>query len=150
MECTDKEVLITNRLLKNCEEIERYENIIVKIIERNDLRDIGILVFGFSDDTEEDGVMFGLIHALDHYTESYTIREHIEMIANSIYDMKDVAEGWVDIILYRILNTKGYPEEYRKVINVLGEKEREYNIQKLEKIALEDEEMFGSVVRGII
>lgn len=115
-----EEELVNNRTLKNRSEIEKYENAVNKILRRNDVNDIGVLVQGFKDDTEEDNVMFGLVHAIDYYKDISEIDVNMEILAKSIYKMRGEAEEWANVLLYRILNTEGYPEVYKRALNTLG------------------------------
>lgn len=57
-------VLKENRKLKNDNEIEIFEDAIEKLLETNDVK---CLYCGFDNDTEEEEVMFGLVHAVESY-----------------------------------------------------------------------------------
>ncbi|PAF37579.1 hypothetical protein CHH58_07975 [Terribacillus saccharophilus] len=54
-----------NRLLRDDQEVEKFEKAIKNILKMKDGNNIPLLCQGFDDETENDEVMFGLIHAIE-------------------------------------------------------------------------------------
>ncbi|MFP7476957.1 Imm30 family immunity protein [Terribacillus saccharophilus] len=72
-----------NRLLRDDQEVEKFEKAIENILKMKDGNRITFLCQGFDDDTENDEVMFGLIHAIESYDNIVGSVSSLNILANS-------------------------------------------------------------------
>lgn len=112
--------LTENRLLSNNEEIKKFETAITEILNKGDIDHIKSLCRGFYDATENDEVMFGLIHAIESYDQDYSLENTLEKLASSIPVMLPHAYEWLKIFHKRILNHPESKSVYAKIIKDIG------------------------------
>ena len=65
--------MIKSKKLRNNHEIEKYEQSIEQLINHNKLEE---LYLWFDDNTDDDEVMFGLIHAIESFSEEVWEEEY--------------------------------------------------------------------------
>lgn len=77
--------------------------------------DIEDLLKAFCDDTEDDEVMFGLLHLIERLDSD----ESLLKIALLTPEMQG-AEEWAKLLNRRILNSEPHCARYRKIISTLS------------------------------
>ncbi|WP_419961734.1 Imm30 family immunity protein [Psychrobacillus sp. BM2] len=128
--------LKNNRLLRDENEVVKFEKSIENILEMKDVSHIEILCQGFDDLTENDEVMFGLIHAIESYDNIVNSEASLKELANSIPKMLPHAKEWLKRLHKRILNNGPSLNIYKEIIPTLNKDIQEYIISQL--IAIKD------------
>ena len=142
--------LIKNRLLKTAEEISDFEDTIAMILEMNDINHIEVLCLGFDDLTEQHEVMFGLIHAIEHYYMIGNPEVYLRKFAQSVRRMLPHAEEWSEILHYRILNNERSRTMYKKIVGELDRETLDIIVSQLTKIKNDDPEQFETSVNYVL
>lgn len=142
--------LKNNRLLRDESEIEKFEKAIENILNMKDVNHIEILCQGFDDLTENDEVMFELIHAIESYDNLVSSETSLEVLANSIPKMIPHAKEWLKILHKRILNHEPSRDIYKKILPTLNNDTQKYIISQLnsikEKNPVRSEESVNSIL----
>ncbi|KML32051.1 Imm30 family immunity protein [Rossellomorea marisflavi] len=128
------QTLIDNRLLRNEEEITAFEQAISSILDLKELNHIRNLCLGFHDATENDEVMFGLIHAIESYDDFFDPELSLKALAESIPYMLPHAKEWAKTLHKRILNHEPSFKVYKKVISTADDSIKETVLQLVNEI----------------
>lgn len=145
-----RKILIENRLLRNSEEIELFENAIENILNEENYEDIKYLCEGFDDCTEDDEVMFGLVHAIESYDSVYDVSVTMNEFVNSIPDVISYAKKWMKTMLKRILNDEHSRHVLNQIISDSDDKVKTTVIRLLNEISNENPERFKLVVNEVL
>ena len=143
----EKELIELNKIkyLKNEAEIKRFDEILINIYKYKDKIPLSRLYTVFDDNTEDDEVMYGLIHLIEEFPPEVEIEEFIK----SINLMVPNAKEWAKLLLIRILNHKDCRNLFINIIS--NYKKNNLIINKLLlEIKNEDINLFGKVVDTII
>ena len=143
----EKELIELNKIkyLRNEAETKRFDKILTDIYKYKNKMLLSRLYTIFDDKTEDDEVMYGLVHLI----EEFPAEEQIEEFIKSINLMIPNAKEWAKLLLIRILNHK----DCRKLfVNILSKsKKKNLIINKLLlEIKNEDIDLFGNIVDTII
>ncbi|NYF25102.1 Imm30 family immunity protein [Sporosarcina sp. JAI121] len=142
--------LKNNRLLRDENEVEKFEQSIENILKMEDFNHIEILCQGFDDLTENDEVMFGLIHAIESYDNIVGSEASLKILANSIPKMLPHAQEWLKILHKRILNHEPSRNIYKKIIPTLNNDVQDYIVSQLTSIIEKNPSRFEESVNSII
>ncbi|MGG4548019.1 Imm30 family immunity protein [Rossellomorea marisflavi] len=140
------QTLIDNRLLRNEEEIFAFEQAITSILDLKDLNHIKNLCMGFDDKTENDEVMFGLIHAIESYDEFFDSEQSLKELAESLPYMLPHAKEWAKTLHKRILNHEPSFKKYKKVISIADASVKEMVLQFVNEIKERNPKRFETSV----
>lgn len=116
--------LLKARKLTSKEEYEQFEASLIKLQGSIGISDVYEICKVFCDDTEDEEVMFGLIHLI----EQLQGEEYLRCIAISSPDMTD-AHDWAMTLNKRILNSQKY---FNKYIEIVANLESVYKTKILE------------------
>ncbi len=108
--------LLNNKLLRTDQEILYFEEAIENILTFNEVEHIKILCSGFDDSTENEEVMFGLIHAIESYDNDFGMENSLEKMVEALPSMLPQARGWSIILHKRILNYEPSRIAYTNVL----------------------------------
>ncbi|MCM3225739.1 Imm30 family immunity protein [Terribacillus saccharophilus] len=139
-----------NRLLRDDQEVEKFEKAIEDILTMKDGNHIALLCQGFDDDTENDEVMFGLIHAIESYDNIVGSVSSLSILANSFSVMLPHAQEWLKIIQKRILNHDPSRETYKKIIPTLDSDIQKVIISQLNAIKAKNASRFEQSVNSVL
>ncbi|MGX4668404.1 Imm30 family immunity protein [Cerasibacillus sp. JNUCC 74] len=139
-----------NRLLRDENEVEKFEQAIKNILKLKDVSHIEILCHGFDDLTENDEVMFGLIHAIESYDNIVGSEASLKVLANSIPIMIPHAKEWLKVLHKRILNHGPSREVYKKIIPTLDSDIQNFIISQLTSIQEKNPNRFKESVNSVI
>lgn len=142
--------LKNSRLLRDESEVEQFEKSIENILNLQDVNHIELLCQGFDDSTENDEVMFGLIHAIESYDNIVGSEVSLEVLAKSIPKMIPHANEWLKILHKRILNHEPSRKIYKGIILKMNKDIREYVISQLISIKEKNPSRFEDSVNNII
>ncbi|MCE4049581.1 Imm30 family immunity protein [Bacillus sp. Au-Bac7] len=108
------EKLYECRLLETQEDCEEFDAALESIsaTDFNERDIINDLFRIFDDETEDEEVMFGLLHLI----EEFEMNVYLLGVANALPYLMDNAKEWAIIINKRILNSDIYRTEYTKVL----------------------------------
>jgi hypothetical protein len=107
MKDAEKE-LINNRKMETDEQIESFEQALNLIFSRHDFNDFESLIKGFDDNTENEEVMFSLVHAVEYFAEQKDAKNYINEVLSSLNLMNPHALNWAEILILRIINNDDY------------------------------------------
>lgn len=137
--------LYSNRLLRDRQEIEKFEEgleMLSEVIQEDDISELcGI----FDDNTMDDEVMFGLIHLI----EQFQGKGYLECIAKYSPNMNR-AHNWAMVLNKRILNSQKYFEQYVEVIVNIESKYQAPIMELLMDVKNDNQEKFGEKVNYIL
>lgn len=134
----ETQILINTRLLRTEQDIKRFEQTIAKIIDENNIDHIKHLCLGFDDATEHEEVMFGLVHAIEAYDKTYSMRTTLSLLADSLSSMLPQAKEWMKIMHKRIINHEASRKEYANVISKVNLDIKEIVVQQLDEIKIKN------------
>ena len=142
MKDLEKELIATKKLETN-DEIERFEKVIESIIEVKELEDISILVKGFENETEDEEVMFGLVHSIDEYDEIFGMENCASYLLDGFkYMINNNADYWIDIFMIRILNSDEARAAYENVLREKGTVIKSIVRNSINRLVEDDKEAF--------
>lgn len=142
--------LKNNRLLRDKREVEKYEKSIENILDMKDVNNIEELCQGFDDLTENDEVMFVLIHAIESYDKIVSLEISLKVLANSIPKMLPHAKEWLKILHKRILNHEPSRNIYKEIIPTLNEDIQKNIVSQLKSIKEKNPSRFEKSVNSIL
>ena len=137
--------LINARKLNTNEEYELFEGALQALQASITIDDIAEICKAFYDDTQDDEVMFGIIHLI----EQLQGEEYLKTIAICTPDMKD-AHDWAMTLNKRIINSQKYFEKY---IEIIGELEKDYKkkiLKLLVDVKNDNPKRFGDKIDMLI
>lgn len=140
------EKLKNNRLVRSREEFINFEEGIAALADVRDSKIIVELCKCFDDNTEDEEVMFGLVHLI----EDFDGKEGLLEFAKAVPEMLPQAKRWVKILHYRILNDVPSRRIYKNVLKDLDYNNNQVITKILYEIADEYEEEFGKYIREIL
>jgi len=140
------EKLYKNRLLNTKEEFEEFEQSLKELSEVIQEEDILDLCKVFDDNTEDDEVMFGLIHLI----EMFSSERAFELIVMGVANMTRSAPNWAKIIIYRCLNDDFSRNMLKKAISLVKTQERQTIISMLNIIKMDDSHKFETAVNEVL
>lgn len=108
------------RKLSTDEECELFEDALQSLDGNIEMEDVKQICQAFYDDTEDDEVMFGMIHLI----EQLIGEEYLKCIALCTPAMKE-AHDWAMALNKRIINSQKYFEKYIEVIHGLNREDKE-------------------------
>ncbi|MBJ8052076.1 hypothetical protein JDS87_08580 [Bacillus cereus] len=142
--------LKNNRLLRDESEVDKFEKSIENILGMENVNHIEILCQGFDDLTENDEVMFGLIHAIESYDKIVSSDVSLKVLANSIPKMLPHAKEWLKILHKRILNHEPSRNIYKKIIPTLNNDIQKYIVSQLTSIKQRNPSRFEESVNSVL
>ena len=139
------EQLYNSRLLRTREELEEFEESLKEISKEIQENDIPELCKVFDDQTENEEVMFGLIHFIENFPD----KEYLYYIGMCSPNMKDGYE-WAMILNKRILNNEKSLKMYPEVISNMKNDYKRKILELLINIKNENPIRFGKKVDYVI
>lgn len=143
-------ILNENKLLRTNEEIEKFECAIENILNNEDYKDIKYLCTGFDDNTEDDEVMFGLIHAIESYDRIADMKLTLKEFIHSIPSVHSYAKEWIKIMNKRILNDENSLKEYIEIAKNCDEKLKLILIELMNEVKKDNPERFSQPVNKFL
>jgi hypothetical protein len=116
MKNAEKE-LMNNRKMKTDEQIASFEQALNLIFSRHDFNDFESLIKGFDDNTENEEVMFSLVHAVEYFAERKDAKNYINGVLSSLNLMNPHALNWAEILILRIINNDDYYILLQDIVN---------------------------------
>ncbi|WP_195974645.1 Imm30 family immunity protein [Clostridium butyricum] len=143
-------ILNENKLLRTNEEIEKFECAIENILSNEDYKDIKHLCTGFDDNTEDDEVMFGIIHAIESYDRMADMKLTLKEFIDSIPSVYSYAKEWIKIMNKRILNDENSLEEYIKIAENCDTELKLILIELMNEVKKDNPERFSQPVNKFL
>lgn len=138
--------LLTNRMLRDNNEIENYESNLALLSETFSEDDIIELCSTFEDRTYNSEVMFNAVHLLETLSSEIAFENTII----GVVGLYDTSPEWTNIIVYRCLNDDFSVQMLKKVYSRLEKKVSNQFSNILKEIKKEDSERFGKAVDEIL
>ncbi|UQZ34441.1 hypothetical protein C2I18_13475 [Paenibacillus sp. PK3_47] len=134
--------LYENRLLRTELEFERFDQALEGLAGNMEDDVIRQIFKVFDDETEQEEVMFSLVH----FVESYQQEMYLTQLLESLPDMLETARNWAIILNKRILNedhwlkdyaaiASGMPPQVQRSLAFLLEEIKEENPRRFERKA---------------
>lgn len=137
--------LVNSRKLSTDEEYVLFESALQALQMSITIDDIGDICKAFCDDTEDDEVMFGIIHLI----EQLQGEEYLKEIAICTPDMK-AAHNWAMTLNKRIINSQKYFEKYIEIIGQLKKEYKEKILKLLVDVKNDNPKKFGDKIDMLI
>ena len=137
-----------NRFMRTEKETLLFEEALEEISETNDYRIIGKLIDVFEDDTEQEEVMWGLIHTIEYLGE-LSPKESLKLQINAIPANVEKCREWVEIMHFRILNHDEYRKLFAEVLKEVNVQVQETIVNLLNEIKNEDPVKFKDKVEEV-
>jgi hypothetical protein len=142
--------LINNRLMLNNMQINAFEEAMANIFSLNDVNHIEKLCLGFDDKTEQDDVMFGLIHSIEAYDKTFGMEESTNKFISASKNLTPHATNWLDIMLIRYLNDDGYRNVLKKELKKADIISKNVILEALNRISLKDSNTFAPLIKSVL
>lgn len=137
--------LINSRKLSSNEEYAQFEDALIKLQGNVKANDICMLCNVFYDNTEDEEVMFGLVHFIEQFPD----KEYLYYIGMCSPNMKD-GYSWAMILNIRILNNEKTFKMYAEVISNMKDNYKIKILELLINIKNEYQIEFGEKINYII
>lgn len=135
--------LKSTRLMRNNQEIDRFEVAMNKIYEQKQVKFITALCTGFDDNTEHEEVTWSLVHAIeDFYSDN---PEEYDRIFLDIIDKNILiphATGWLELLVTRTINDEHSRETFKDSLKHATNYTKQVIIDILNKLIEEDPKQF--------
>ena len=118
-------------------EILLFEEALEEIAKTNDYRIIGKLIDVLEKDTEQEEVMWGLIHTIEYLSE-FSPKESLKLQINAIPANIEKCREWIEIMHFRILNHDEYRKLFAEVLKEINVQVQETIVNLLKDIKNED------------
>lgn len=145
LECV--KMLKENRELRNDDEIEKFEDAIENILTTNKFE---YLYCGFDDATEDEEVMYGLVHAIESYYGIIQKEQYFSVFINETQKIVSEAKEWVKLMNMRILNDDESLEQYITTAKTCNDTVKKFLRDIMKEVLLEDTELFSKPVSKFI
>lgn len=143
-------ILNENKLLRTNEEIEKFQCAIENILSNEDYKDIKYLCTGFDDNTKDDEVMFGIIHAIESYDRIADMKSTLKEFIDAIPSVYSYAKEWIKIMNKRILNDENSLKEYTKIAKTCDEGLKLILIELMNEVKKDNPERFFEPVNEFL
>ncbi|GGF65741.1 hypothetical protein GCM10010912_08490 [Paenibacillus albidus] len=138
--------LYENRLLRTELECEQFDRALEGLAGDTEDRIIHEVFRVFDDETEQEEVMFGLVH----FVESYQMDMYLTQLLESLPAMLEPARDWAIILNKRILNDELYRKEYAAIAVGMNDRIKRTLAFLLEEIKEERPRLFERKVNYIL
>ncbi|MBB6624500.1 Imm30 family immunity protein [Clostridium gasigenes] len=138
--------LKNNRLLRDRDEFINFEEAVQNLSNVRDPKIIIELCKCLDDNTEDEEVMFGLVHLIEDFDEKDGLLE----LAKAVPKMLPQAKKWVKILHYRILNDAPSRRMYKSIFKILDDSNKEIIKSILLEISHEDNAEFSGYINEIL
>ncbi|BCJ93783.1 hypothetical protein acsn021_13520 [Anaerocolumna cellulosilytica] len=135
--------LVHSRLLQNEEQVQAFEQSIESIISMKTSDCIKKLYLGFDDSTENDEIMFGLLHTIESFDQELGLEQSLIKLAEALRYMLPHAKEWAKIFHKRILNQEETRNAYATVISYADNATRDLVISLVNEIKIKNPEKFA-------
>jgi hypothetical protein len=138
--------LNANKYLRTQAECKEFDNCLEELANysKNDILEDLFLVF--DDSTQEEEVMFGLVHFLEYYE----MIVYLEALSNVIPKMSKNAKQWLIILNKRILNSDKYRNAYSQIIKKKYEKDKNLIFSLMKEIMNDNPDKFRNSVKEFL
>ena len=140
-------ILKENRKLRNNDEIEKFEDAIENILMTDKFE---YLYCGFDDATEDEEVMYGIVHAIESYYGIIEKEQYFSIFINETQKIVKEAKEWVKLMNIRILNDDESLEQYIMTAKKYNNTVKSFLEDIMKEVILEDTELFGKPVSKFI
>ncbi|MCU5584370.1 Imm30 family immunity protein [Bacillus toyonensis] len=138
--------LYSCRFLKNQSECEEFDSVLENLADCDDEKLIKELCIVFEDETQEEEVMFGLVH----FIEDFEMGKYLTEMPKALPKMVENAKEWAMLLNIRILNNDLYRSEYAKILVGMNNDIKLTVINLLNEIISDDPKRFEGVANEIL
>lgn len=128
MKKTSFEALMQNRLLSSQREVKEFDEALEKLSnDQLSESDISQLFTIFTDKTEKEDVMYGLLHLIEEFDDKIMITALLAQVPH----MEKIAPQWLEIFIHRILNNEKCREALANHLNTKTETSAREGVTKI-------------------
>ncbi|SME53597.1 Imm30 family immunity protein [Bacillus cereus] len=138
--------LYSCRFLKNQSECEEFDSVLENLADCDDEKLIKELCIVFEDETQEEEIMFGLVH----FIEDFEMEKYLTEMPKALPKMVENAKEWAMLLNIRILNNDLYRSEYAKILVGMNNDIKLTVINLLNEIISDDPKRFEGVANEIL
>lgn len=95
---------IENRLMVDYEQKELFEEAMNKLFEEFDVNKFDIYLQGFDDNTEDEELMFSVVHGIEYIVKMYGIDFYVKKLLNNLKILQPHAYQWSETLILRLIN----------------------------------------------
>ena len=138
--------LYSCRFLKNQSECEEFDSVLENLADCDDEKLIKELCIVFEDETQEEEVMFGLVH----FIEDFEMGKYLTEMPKALPKMVESAKEWAMLLNIRILNNDLYRSEYAKILVGMNHDIKLTVINLLNEIISDDPKRFEGTANEVL
>ncbi|OOG94109.1 Imm30 family immunity protein [Bacillus pseudomycoides] len=138
--------LYSCRFLTNQSECEEFDNALENLADCDDEKLIKELCLVFEDETQEEEVMFGLVHLI----EDFEVGKYLTEMPKALPKMVENAKEWAMLLNKRILNNDLYRIEYAKILVGMNNDIKLTVINLLNEIIADNPKKFESATNEVL
>lgn len=147
MEIADlTQMLVRSRLLQNEKQVQEFEQSIERMKSMNSDDCMKNLCLGFDDETENDEVMFGLVHSIESFDQELGLELSLTKLAESLHSMLPHAKEWAKTFQKRILNHAEARIVYAAVISNTDNATKNMVLSLMNEIKMKNPDQFAKKV----
>ncbi len=136
--------LFSSRKLSTYEEHVLFEDALQALHACATVDDVSEICKAFYNDTQDEEVMFGIIHLI----EQFCGEQYLKVIAMCTPNMSDAHE-WAMILNKRIINSTKFFDKYIEVINLLEKEYKEKILKLLLDVKNDNPQKFGEKIERL-
>ena len=138
--------LVRSRLLQNEKQVQDFEQSIEKMISMNTSDCMKNLCLGLDDETENDEVMFGLVHTIESFDQELGLEQSLTKLAEALPFMLPHAKEWAKTFQKRILNHAEARYVYATVISNTDNAAKDMVLSLMDEIKMKNPDQFAKKV----
>lgn len=95
---------IENRLMADYEQKKLFEEAMNKLFEEFDVNKFDIYLQGFDDNTEDEELMFSVVHGIEYIIKMYGIDFYVKKLLHNLKILQPHAYQWSETLILRLIN----------------------------------------------
>ncbi|WP_410877851.1 Imm30 family immunity protein [Myroides sp. DW712] len=109
--------LFTTRLLTTEEEVEQFEEALTLLYQQEKIEHLPLFLSVLDDRTEQEEVMYGVLHAIESYVSTLGFSKYIELILAAMDSFQEQAEEWQELIFLRMINSEACFDDLLRIVS---------------------------------
>lgn len=95
---------IENRLMADYEQKKLFEEAMNKLFEEFDVNKFDIYLQGFDDNTEDEELMFSVVHGIEYIIKMYGVDFYVKKLLHNLKILQPHAYQWSETLILRLIN----------------------------------------------
>ncbi|MBB1149854.1 hypothetical protein H4K35_06855 [Myroides sp. NP-2] len=143
--------LFTTRLMTSEEEVEQFEEALALLYQQEKIEHLPLFLSVLDDRTEQEEVMYGVLHAIESYASTLGFSKYIELILAAMDSFQEQAEEWKELIFLRMINSEACFDDLLRLVSQQHKEELKEELRLIFlRIIQRNEAKFGSSCRLLL